>query len=100
MLIHKYSICITFRELSTKSNLRVKIKKFCKMYKLKYKIIQNKNYKLLTLLKSPHINKRSKENFHLFKLITKLYIKLSLKNLYFLNTFFYNYNKKIIIKNF
>lgn len=72
------------------------LKKMFNLFNLKYLIINSPTkQKIKTFLKSPHVNKRAKENFELniykFKLHTSL-------NLSFIKLFRYNVPKNIHLK--
>jgi ribosomal protein S10 len=72
------------------------LKKMFNLFNFKYLIINSPTkQKIKTFLKSPHVNKRAKENFelniHKFKLHTSL-------NLSFIKLFRYNVPKNIHLK--
>lgn len=75
---------------------KIFLKKIFNLFTLKYLIINSPTkQKIKTFLKSPHVNKRAKENFELniykFKLHTSL-------NLSFIKLFRYNVPKNIHLK--
>ena len=97
-----YILRINFKSIKKIKNLKQKILKLKKSNKIKYIKIQgiynvkNKN-KIFTLLKSPHVNKKSREHF--------IYKNYSQKiNIQFFNFFelinFLIFIKKNLSKNF
>jgi hypothetical protein len=85
---------------SNSKNLLYVYKKFLNklfnFFSLKYLIVNSpQKIKLKTLLKSPHVNKRSKENFKLHIYKFKIYIPFNLK---ILKLFRFNVPKNIHLK--
>lgn len=92
-----YLLRITFKSFQKINQLKqnlIKLKKFNKLKNIKIKgifQIKNKN-KIFTLLKSPHVNKKSREHFIYKNYLTKIDIKF--KNIFQL------FNFLILIKKF
>lgn len=97
-----YILRITFKSIKTINNIKIKLLKLQKINKFKNiqikEIFKNKNKnKIFTLLKSPHVNKKSREHFIYKNNIQKIQIN-------FLNIIqVFNYIiiiKKILSENF
>nr|QCT81168.1 40S ribosomal protein S10 [Peronospora meconopsidis] len=92
-----YILRITFKSFQKINQLKqnlIKLKKFNKLKNIKIKgifQIKNKN-KIFTLLKSPHVNKKSREHFIYKNYLPKIDVKF--KNIFQL------FNFLILIKKF
>ena len=102
-----YILRITFKSFQKINKLQqnlIKLKKFNKSKNIKINgIFKNKNKnKIYTLLKSPHVNKKSREHFIYKKFLSKVDIKF--KNLFQLFNFliltkkFLSENSLLLIK--
>lgn len=86
----KNNFKITFKSIEKNIEIYlIFIKKILNKFQIKYKLINlPKKKKRITLLKSPHVNKKALEHFNIFTFKTSLYLNIL------------NINEKLKILNF